>query len=797
MTPLADLLQTWPGRFSRAGLLIVLNGSDPPTAASIAEAALDDVIAGRDDEAALQHLLEAGEFAAVRAVLDSDLNLAARRRAALRDQLDQRTAGRVRQVVEQIAQLEEMAKHAGVTLEADREMLENACRKSWPEAVRRTSAIGGDLRKRIDDDREKLLKQLGPLLSTLSPAAKRSVDLMLRNDQLREVRYLQEHGALESPGPISVPPPPPWEWEANSAADVLDWFLDPSHQRPLQFGAWQEAAASPEAEQLLACFRSLATGGREAAVAFAHALEALLSPGAGLSELPEAVPAPDGGYLVSIGSVFTDPEIALFRPSGTVRLFVANADVVAVPDSIGELSGFTIAVGHALEPGAMTDRRTCAVLDARSLLRVVACPERRSVGLARLLGRQWPLEAIGASYARLHRLLDTAPSKWTALSWLVDLAGLGGMSLTAALAFETGYEARVLMSFLEMLAAPGGTSARTGGTLSRWNEDEQFRARVETAVLHDIRNSDVGQTAFWASLLSAPPGERLTIDDLIRNVALGSEDGLEWASELEAGVAAMSSLPYLERMSDTSFRLRDVGVLIALRGVAGPRMRAAVRRLTETSEQPTLMTAWAANRFALTEDWVRYDRVRAESHDEAAVIEARIRLARPVERLIEFAAQAPAGGPTDLAALLDELKRDFTVAFATIRLAVDAPAPMLVAVDSRVARVVLYELLANSAEAITSAGRIEVTARDECDGDIVLEVRDSGSGLSPEITRLERAFRPGVTTHGTGRGSGLHIAQQLVHRDGGVLVFDRRSSDDPMFPGACIRLTLPTWTGLD
>ena len=789
MTPLVDLLQAWPGRFSRAGLLAALNGLEPPDATSIADTTLDDVIACRDEEAALQYLLESGEFAAVRAILEADPSLTGHRRTALRDQLDQRTAGRVRQVVERISLLEDKAKHAGTPLETDRETLTYVCQESWPEAERRVDAIEAGLRKRIDERRN----ELGSKLPAMSPAARRSVDLMLREGYLREVGYLLGHDVLESAGPVSVPPPPAWEWEANNPAEVLEWFLDPTQLHPPQFGVWREAASSPEAEQLLACFRSLATGGREAAGAFGEALETLLRPGSGPSEPPEAVPAPDGGYLVQIGNVFTDPEIAPFRPRETLRLFVADPDVVAVPESVRGLRGLTIAVGPSLERPATTGRSTCALLDARSLLRVVACPDRRSVGLARLLGRQWPLGAIGATYVGLNRLFDTALSPWTALSWLVDLAGLGGMTTAAVLAFETGYETRVLMCFLDMLSAPGGASARTGVPLSRWNEDEQFRAHVESAVLHGIRASDVGQAAFWASLLSVPPGEEMTLNDLIRNVALVSDDGLERASELEAGVAAMSGLPYLERTSETSYRLRDVGVLIALRGVAGPRLRAAVRRLAATTEQPSSMTAWAANRFALTEDWIEYERVRAERNDEAAIIAARNRLARPTQRLVELAAQAPADGLTDLAALLDELKYDFTEAFATIRLTVDALAPMHVAVDSRVVRILLHELLANSTEAITGAGRIDVTVRDESDGEVIVEVRDSGPGLSQEIARPERAFRADVTTHGAGRGSGLHIAQQLVKRYDGVLVFDRRSSNDPMFPGACIRLTLPSW----
>jgi hypothetical protein len=315
MTPFDDLLTNWPGRFRRAALLTVLSRLEPPDVASITDAALDDVIADRDEEAAAQHLLDVGEFAAVRTVLDADLSLTARRRTALRDQLDQRISGRVRQVVEDIAGLEEVAKHAGIRLGVDREMLEDICRESWPEAEHQIRVADHDLQKQLSEERSLLASQL----PALSPAVRRSVDIMLRDGYLREVRYLDEHGMLDDPGPFAVPPPPSWDWEAGPT-EVLDWFLDPNRLRPPQFGAWLEAAADPEAEQFLACLRNLATDTREAVIAFAGAFEAFLSPGAETPKPPDAVPAPDGGYLVQIGNVFTEPEIAPFRLTRTVRV---------------------------------------------------------------------------------------------------------------------------------------------------------------------------------------------------------------------------------------------------------------------------------------------------------------------------------------------------------------------------------------------------------------------------------------------------------------------------------------------
>ncbi|WP_433788576.1 sensor histidine kinase [Actinoplanes sp. CA-252034] len=790
MTELADLVRGWPGRFSRSGVLAALHGVEPPDTASLVDATLRDVVAGRDEETAVAHLLAIGEFSAVRAVLDGSPHLNPRRRATLREQLDQRAAGRIREAVERIKRLEALAYRAGLPLETEREMLEYICRESWPSAEQRLADMEQTLTGQIQTARVKLESRLGPL----SPAMLRSVEVMLAEGYLREVEQRHEHGDLAMPGPVAVPRPPAWDWD-QAPAEVLSWFLDPRLLHPPAFYEWRESASGPETEQFLAALHGLEAGGRDSAVSFAGALGALLEPRSGLPTQPEAVPAPDGdGYLVQLASLFTDPEIAPFRPDAAVRLFVAGPRATTVPERISELSGLTVAVGPALTRPGTTERRTCAVLETRDLLRLVAGPPRRSVTLARFLAPQWPLDAIGASPARLPRLLASGTSPWTALSWLVDLAGLGGLSRTAKLTFETGYAPRVLTIFLDLLAAPGGAVGRrpTADPLASWSDDEQLRAQVETAVLHEVRTSDVGRAAFWAALRSAPPGETVTLDDLVRTVALETDDGLEWATELEAGMAVIARLPYVDQLPDGALRLQDVGVLLALRGVAGPRMRAAVAALAAAAEQLPSMTAWAANRYALSEDWAAYDLARTERTDEPAVVEARTRLVRPAGRLVELAQQAPDDGHHDLAVLLEELQEEFQHTYPEVRLTVDARPPAVVAVDDRVARVILHELITNGAEAVDAAGRVNVTIRDEGDGELAVEVRDSGPGLAEEIRRPERAFRRDTTTHGDGHGDGLHIARLLARRSGGDVVFDSRAGDDPLFPGACLRLTLPT-----
>jgi two-component system, NtrC family, sensor kinase len=79
-------------------------------------------------------------------------------------------------------------------------------------------------------------------------------------------------------------------------------------------------------------------------------------------------------------------------------------------------------------------------------------------------------------------------------------------------------------------------------------------------------------------------------------------------------------------------------------------------------------------------------------------------------------------------------------------------------------------LLLNAAQAIREDGSITLrTARQ--DGEIVVEVRDTGIGIRPE--NLERIFAPGFTTKGArvGMGLGLLICRRIVdHHRGRIAV---------------------------
>jgi signal transduction histidine kinase len=79
---------------------------------------------------------------------------------------------------------------------------------------------------------------------------------------------------------------------------------------------------------------------------------------------------------------------------------------------------------------------------------------------------------------------------------------------------------------------------------------------------------------------------------------------------------------------------------------------------------------------------------------------------------------------------------------------------------------VLVNLTVNACQAMPSGGKVRLTTRHEA-GWYVVDVRDEGDGLSPEIAG--RLFTPFVTTKREGHGLGLAISQNIALAHGGRL----------------------------
>jgi signal transduction histidine kinase len=118
-----------------------------------------------------------------------------------------------------------------------------------------------------------------------------------------------------------------------------------------------------------------------------------------------------------------------------------------------------------------------------------------------------------------------------------------------------------------------------------------------------------------------------------------------------------------------------------------------------------------------------------------------------------------------------------------LRVSRDLP---LVGVDALQIGQVIINLVKNSAEALSDAGRYDGKIIIEADRDgldrVVIRVKDNGPGFDPGL--LERASTPFTTTKFDGLGLGLSLVRSIVEAHGGRLSIDSSSG------GATVSFTL-------
>jgi C4-dicarboxylate-specific signal transduction histidine kinase len=116
-----------------------------------------------------------------------------------------------------------------------------------------------------------------------------------------------------------------------------------------------------------------------------------------------------------------------------------------------------------------------------------------------------------------------------------------------------------------------------------------------------------------------------------------------------------------------------------------------------------------------------------------------------------------------------------------------SPRPVAVLADSIQMEQVILNLLGNAIDALRDepAGRrsIEIRSRSE-GGQAVLEVRDSGRGISPQVRDV--LFHPFFSTKAEGMGLGLSICQTIVEQYRGSITAENIAGS-----GASFRIVLP------
>ena len=79
-------------------------------------------------------------------------------------------------------------------------------------------------------------------------------------------------------------------------------------------------------------------------------------------------------------------------------------------------------------------------------------------------------------------------------------------------------------------------------------------------------------------------------------------------------------------------------------------------------------------------------------------------------------------------------------------------------------------LCVNARDAMPDGGQIEIETADDADGRIRLAMRDTGTGMTPEVKA--HLFEPFFTTKAPGKGTGLGLSTVygIVRQSGGEIV---------------------------
>jgi PAS domain S-box-containing protein len=172
----------------------------------------------------------------------------------------------------------------------------------------------------------------------------------------------------------------------------------------------------------------------------------------------------------------------------------------------------------------------------------------------------------------------------------------------------------------------------------------------------------------------------------------------------------------------------------------------------------------------------------------SAMIEAVTRAAKIVDRVRSLYRRGP---PLLEPVQLNETVREMTVLLSetakrgsiSLRTALDPGLPATTA-DRVLLQQVLMNLMINGIEAMRgTGGELTVTSKRNDDGQLLISVTDSGTGLPDDNERIFEAF---FTTKPQGTGMGLSISRRIVESHGGRLWASRNTGG-----GATFQFTLP------
>ena len=166
------------------------------------------------------------------------------------------------------------------------------------------------------------------------------------------------------------------------------------------------------------------------------------------------------------------------------------------------------------------------------------------------------------------------------------------------------------------------------------------------------------------------------------------------------------------------------------------------------------------------------------------------RLERLVSTFLDFSKDEElALGDVDVSGQLRDTVELFTPEAERkgVNIAVESGDALMVRGDRERLPTVWNNLVANALQATEAGGGVTVIAPPE-GGDVVVDVRDEGSGIAEED--LPHIWEPFFSGRAGGTGLGLSLARSIVERHGGAVEAESRPGE-----GTSVRVRLPRRTG--
>ncbi len=253
----------------------------------------------------------------------------------------------------------------------------------------------------------------------------------------------------------------------------------------------------------------------------------------------------------------------------------------------------------------------------------------------------------------------------------------------------------------------------------------------------------------------------------------------------------------------------EMGLLAASFNEMSRKMAADIESLRQLNEQLIRTEKLAAagtlaagvahevnNPLASISSLIQMLQARASVDDETRemlrLVQTQIaRITQVTREMMEFARARPsARAPQDINRIIEASIRlaSFDRAFNRLKLKTeqDTSAPLVYA-DADQMQQVFLNLLLNARDAMPDGGDLYVRTRyDKSAGEIVVEIADSGTGITPE--HRAHIFDPFFTTKTAGKGTGLGLAVCY----GIITAHDGRIEVEPnALRGTCVRVSLP------